>query len=555
MRKDDLIQLRSTSAVQDPLAPRASPSVLRKGAARRLTDAILINPSYPTPKNGRGAVAVPEMDVGAATLPLLAAIVRRCRPDARIRMYDEIGTPVDMDHIDGLPRETTLVLLSVRTTLAYEARDLSARLRKMGFAVVMGGPHVSACIDEVAGYANAAVHGEAEVHLPRVIEAFEAGEIRASRLPGLKLKSQESCDLALSPVPERDLYRHSRTYMHPGVLEFGRGCQFRCHFCASTNLYTDSLRYKTVGQVLAEIATLPEYPGGYRTWFFGDDNFASSHAHAATLARAIGRRYPRARWGAAMTIASANDGALLDALSEGGMRYAFIGFDSIVQESLAETHKTLARAARFHPLIAALKSRGIFVIAALVFGFDHDRPDVFERTLDWALSSDVDVVNLNVLRPYPTTPTYRDLRESGRLLHDPWWLQPFETRMSMVHGLTANVSGAMTTFVPKHMSPRDLAEGTLWVGQRFYELRNTVPRLLRNLKDAPTLVMDSLTNYYYAREYRSFVPLSGPARAASGSRPAAETGASGPRPPAGADVRVSQGEAPSAEEGAWTKAA
>lgn len=476
-------------------------------SSTRLTHAVIINVSYPTPRNGRGKVLVPEIDVGAATLPLLAALVRRQRPDARIRMYDEIGTPVDLDHLDGLPRETTLILMSVRTTLAYEARAASERYRNMGFAVVMGGPHVSACIDEVATYANGAVHGEAEVHLPSVIEAFEAGEIRASTIPGRKFKSNEVCDMTRSPVPERDLYRYSKKYMHPGVLEFGRGCQFQCHFCASTNLYTDSLRHKSVGQVLAEISTLPEYPGGFRTWFFGDDNFASSHARARELALAIGRHYPRARWGAAMTIASARDGKLLDALVAGGMRYAFIGFDSIVQESLAHTHKTLASAQTFSPLVAELKSRGIFIMAALVFGFDHDKPQVFEQTLEWATTSGVDIVNLNVLRPYPSTPTYRELQAAGRLLHDPWWLQPFETRLEMVHGITANVSGAMTTFMPMHMSPRELAEGTLWVGQQFYRMQRTLPRLVENMKSISTLVVDAYTNYFYAREYQSFIPI------------------------------------------------
>lgn len=488
----------STAPLMQLRVPRA------RARTTKLTHACVINVSYPTPANGRGDVDVPEMKVGAGTLPLLVAIVRRLRPDCVIRMWDEIGTPTDFDYIDGLPRESTLMLLSVRTNLAFEARLLSDRLRRMGFAVVMGGPHVSACQDETATYCNAAVHGEAETHLPEVVAAFEAGSFNAATLPGLKFKSSIDCDLERSPIPERWLYRHSKTYMHPGVLEFGRGCQFRCSFCASNNLYTNSLRYKSVGQILAEIATLPEHPGGFRTWFFGDDNFTSSHARAREVARAIGRRYPKARWGSAMTIASANDGALLDELAAGGMRYVFVGFDSIVQESLAATDKTLARAKHFSPLVAQLKARGIFIIAALVFGFDTDGPDVFRRTLDWALESGVDVVNLNVLRPYPSSPLYPQFRDEGRLFYDPWWLQPFETRLKMVHGITANVSGVMTTFRPKRMSARELAEGTLWVGQEFYRLRNTVPRLLRNMKSLPTLVVDGLTNYFYAREYRSY---------------------------------------------------
>jgi hypothetical protein len=76
--------------------------------------------------------------------------------------------------------------------------------------------------------------------------------------------------------------------------------------------------------------------------------------------------------------------------------------------------------------------------------------------------------------------------------------------------MTANVSGVMTTFQPRHMSARELAEGTLWVGQQFYRLRNTIPRLVRNMKSIPTLVVDALTDYFYAREYASFHPIAMP---------------------------------------------
>jgi radical SAM superfamily enzyme YgiQ (UPF0313 family) len=504
MSHSDLVALRPR-----PLRKRA-PAVERK-----LAHAIVINVSYPCKRNGRGTLLLPEMRMGAATLPLLAAIVRACRPACEVHQYDEIGTPIDFDYIDGLPRERTLILLSVSTNLAHEAKVLSRRFQAMGFPTVIGGPHASACLEEVASYANAAVRGEAEVSLPSVIEAFEAGELTAATRPGLLWRGGTDAVLERSPIPDRTLYKHSRHYMNPGVLEFGRGCQYRCSFCASTNLYTQSLRHKSIGQVLAEIATLPAYPGGHRVWFFGDDNFASSHARAKALARAIGQFYPKARWGCAMTIASARDPDLLDTLVEGGMRYVFIGFDSIVKESLASAQKNLSRPEHYVPLVAELKKRNIFVIAALVFGFDHDRIDVFRRTLEWANEAGVDTLNLNVLRPYPSSPDYERLKREGRLLSDPWWLEPFERRLEMVHDLTLSISSVMTTFQPSHMSPRDLAAGTLWVGQEFSRLRNAVPRLIRGWQGWSTFVVDLLTNLSYGRNYASHAGISDPGVALS----------------------------------------
>ena len=194
----------------------------RVEAGRKLAHAITINVSYPCKRNDRGQLVLPEMRMGAATLPLLAAIVRAHRPGCQVRQYDEIGTPIDFDYIDGLRRDQTLILLSVSTNLAYEAMVLSRRFQAMGFATVIGGPHASACLEEVAGYANAAVQGEAETHLPSVIEAFEAGALSATTRPGMMLRNTEDASLDRSPIPDRTLYRHSRHYMNPGVLEFGR---------------------------------------------------------------------------------------------------------------------------------------------------------------------------------------------------------------------------------------------------------------------------------------------------------------------------------------------
>lgn len=491
------------------IRPRHAPRP--EAARRRLRYAIAINVSYPCRRNGRGTLDLPEMRVGAATLPLLAAIVHEHRPDCEVRQYDEIGTPIDLDYIDGLPRDATLIMLSVATTLAGEGRALSQRFQRMGFATVIGGPHASARPEEVAGYASASVHGEAETHLPAVIDAFEAGAVTAATRPGVIFRDRGDCDLTQSPIPDRTMYRHSKHYMNPGVLEFGRGCQHRCTFCASTNLYTSSLRHKSIGQVLAEIATLPAYPGGVRAWFFGDDNFASSHPKAIALARAIGRFYPRARWGCAMTIAAARDPALLDALVEGGMRYVFVGFDSIVKESLRDADKTLSRPEQYAALVHELKKRKIFVVAALVFGFDHDRPDVFRRTLDWAEDVGVDTLNLNVLRPYPSSPDYDRFKAEGRLFHDPWWLQPFERRLEMVHDLTLSVSSVMTTYHPRHMSARDLAAGTLWVGQEFSRLRRAIPRMVRGWQGMTTFLMDIATNLSYGQNYSSHAAIRDPA--------------------------------------------
>lgn len=492
-----------------PAKPPRKHQALPAGG-KTLRHAIIINVAYPTPHNGRGKYNVPEMPIAAVTLPLLAAITRSLRPDCNIRIYDELGTPVDMDYVDGLPREETLIMLSVRTTLAYEARMMALRFQGMGFAVVMGGPHVSSCIEEVVQYANAAVHGEAEIHLPGVISAFESGNIKAATLPGLAFKVDYNCDLTASPAPELHLYCHSRSYMYPAVLEFSRGCQYRCSFCASTNLYARERSYKTPAQVLGEIAMLPVI-GGARNWFFGDDNFTTSHARTRELCAAIAREFPDAKWGCSITASATHDLKLLDALAQAGCRYVFVGFDSILQTSLDATLKGNSKAHEHVRSIAELRKRGIFVVGALIFGFDTDHKTVFRDSLSWALASGVDTINLNVIRPYPNTPNYAELQKAGRLLHDPWWMQPQEVRMSMVNNNTYNMAGVMTTFKPKNMTAGELTDGTLWVGQEFYRLKRMAARVTKRWQDPVQMFWEASINHAYRAEYRSHRAVHDPA--------------------------------------------
>ncbi|MDH3976641.1 MAG: radical SAM protein [Deltaproteobacteria bacterium] len=490
-----------------PLEEGTKPPRKTNAKGTKLKHAILINVGYPTPINKRGIYDVPELHIAAITLPLLASLIRDIRSDCTVRIYDELGTHIDMDYIDNLPRSNTIIFISVKTPLAYDAKHLFKVFNELKFTVVMGGPHVSSCLNEVIHYTNVAVHGEAEVHMENVIKSFESGLFDYNTLPGLQFKSKKNSNFLQSPLPDRHLYKHSMKYMFPGVIEFSRGCQYRCSFCASTNLYTDKVIHKSIDQVLLEIKTLPKFYRKFQTWFFVDDNFCSSHRKTKDLSLAIGRNFPEARWGCAMTIMSARDTELLDAMVAGGMRYVFIGFDSIVQSSLEHTRKSGSKTREYSILINELKKRNVFIIAAIVFGFDQDNSDIFKNTLEWAKNSGVDALNLNVLRPYPNTPLYNDLKQQNRLIFDPWWQQPLETRMEMVQNNTYNLAGTMVTYKPKNMSAKELTHGTLWVGQEFYKPTIAIPRIIKNYSQITNFTIEAIMNYGYHNEYKSINEL------------------------------------------------
>ena len=80
---------------------------------------------------------------------------------------------------------------------------------------------------------------------------------------------------------------------------------------------------------------------------------------------------------------------------------------------------------------------------SFVLGFDHDRPEVFERTVAWIEANRLECATFHILTPYPGTPLFRQLEAEGRLLHRNW--DEYDT--------------GHVVFRPKHMSCEELDAG------------------------------------------------------------------------------------------------
>src|SRR6185437_9504250 len=102
--------------------------------------------------------------------------------------------------------------------------------------------------------------------------------------------------------------------------------------------------------------------------------------------------------------------------------------------------------------VEVLHRHGIQVNGSFVLGFDHDRPDVFERTVEWIEANRLECATFHILTPYPGTPLFRQMESERRLLHRNWDLYD-----------TAHV-----VFRPRHMTPEELDEGYAWCYERLF---------------------------------------------------------------------------------------
>ena len=65
--------------------------------------------------------------------------------------------------------------------------------------------------------------------------------------------------------------------------------------------------------------------------------------------------------------------------------------------------------------MAILHDHGIQVNGSFVLGFDHDREDVFDRTVAWIEAARLECATFHILTPYPGTPLFRAMESEGRL--------------------------------------------------------------------------------------------------------------------------------------------
>jgi radical SAM superfamily enzyme YgiQ (UPF0313 family) len=375
------------------------------------------------------------------TLPYLAALI----PEGfEIRITDEQAQDWDPD------APCDCVFISVHILNSLRAYEIADAYREKGIPVVIGGPHCTFYGDEVLGHADAIAVGEGETVVPGILEDLVKGRLQP------RYQASELHDLRDLPLPRHDLLDPATFSRFPTVaVQTTRGCPYRCEFCAERYYLGEAYRLRPVGEVIEEIRH-----AGTRQIFFADSTFVANRARTMELMEAL---LPlRIRWSTLWNVHRVLDPELMELAKKSGLLHINMGVESIKPETLKGMRKVTTPAARLEEVTRILRRLDISFSVNLIFGWDTDRLEDFQRTLDFLRTNKVHVAFFNVFSPHKGTKIYDRYRAEGRLRDEP--------NMGRWPGVIAEIH-------PKHFTAEQLEEGIHRMYSDFYSW----PSLLRRL--------------------------------------------------------------------------
>ncbi|MEV6772936.1 radical SAM protein [Nocardia sp. NPDC051030] len=396
----------------------------------------------------------------------LATLAGYLPADAEISLHDEHVERLRTDD-DPIP---DLVVIQVYITSARRSYELADHYRAY---VVLGGLHVTSLPEEAARHADTIFCGPGEDTWPVFLADWRRGRAQ---------KRYVSTDRTLAGLPpvRRDLIARHR-YLVPNSIVVSRGCPHHCDFCYKDAFFEGGKSFytQTVDAALAEIDRLPG-----RHLYFLDDHLFGNRRFAAELfegMRGMGRL-----WQAASTVDSILAPDLLEQAVEAGLRSLFVGFETINDTNLVTSRKRQNIGRDYGAVVRRLHDVGVMVNASFVFGMDDDGPDVFDKTVDWAIRQGIETATFHIMTPYPGTALFDRIADQGRIVHRDW--DRYDTRH--------------VVFKPRNLTAEQLEAGYWRAYRDFYKWGS----IWRGTASQPSM-RGRLRHLAYAGGWKKFEPL------------------------------------------------
>jgi len=365
-----------------------------------------------------------------------------------VEIIDETIQIIDFD------RPCDIVGVSAVTALANRAYEIACEFKKRGVYTVIGGCHATFLPAEASERFDTAVCGLGEQPWLDFLSDYERGRAYVKKIYSGGHASSE----ILHGIPFPARFAEGRPgYAGGHVFSIMRGCSKACDFCSINAFFGRRVYKRPIAEACEELKRL-KHP----IINLVDDNIYSDPEYARDFFSAV--KDFNKHWLFQASTDMTRDVRLLKLLEKAGARGVFVGFESISPRNLAGANKSHNIVDKYKRVIDRFHDHGIVVEAGMMFGFDEDRADIFEKTYNFFYELNLDLMQIAAVTPMPGTSFYERVKAEGRIISTNW--DDYDCKK--------------VVFRPKNMTPEELRDGTDWLRKEFYSYKSILKRGFSN---------------------------------------------------------------------------
>jgi radical SAM superfamily enzyme YgiQ (UPF0313 family) len=314
--------------------------------------------------------------------------------------------------------------------VAYISRSLKEVLPKA--SIIVGGPQVT--IMPELTMENPAfdygIEGEAEIALPRLVEAISAGAAPDGiggviyRKNGEIVRAGPADVMPIDeiPLPSRDGLPNDKYFdmttesRRVFSIMTARGCPYTCAFCERF-IRGGHYRMRSAESVVAELEQLVTTYGCTEVVIY-DDTFTANKRRTAEICEKILERGLKFKWDC-RTRVDCVEPELLRLMARAGCSRISFGVES-ASENVREVFNKGITIDQVRETFEWTRAAGIRILAYFMLGAPEETRESIQRTLDLSIELYPDFAYYSVVVPYPGTDLYDRAVEKGLIGFDYW---------------------------------------------------------------------------------------------------------------------------------------
>ncbi len=328
-------------------------------------------------------------------------------------------------------------VVGVSCLTAHVGRGLQlAEMIKTEFpdsTVVFGGLHPSTLPEEsiASGHVDYVVRGEGEEVMLQLYRAIRGqGDpkqiLGVSYMEGGVIHNNPEAPLIpdINDIPFFPYHLFEHPKYDRGFITTSRGCPYRCSYCSQRLLTGTTYRYRSAQKIIEELDVLVN-KYGQKAIVFYDDNFCLKARRVHELcdlivANGLHNKVKLSVQTRADNVLHHGGEELVKHMAESGFTHMGFGMETGVQrladlirkDETVECHLETAR---------LCQKFGMDVSFFMIYGLPTETAADREESYNVVMSAKLQATKYNNLIPYPGTPLWSELKQSGRVVVTENW--------------------------------------------------------------------------------------------------------------------------------------